>query len=77
MDEILSVLYGIVAYQLDVDRDKLNENSRFDELHADDIDVIEIILAAEDEFDVEVPDELMMSFDTIGSLAAYLSKIID
>jgi acyl carrier protein len=58
VDNILERVIDIVAEELAVDRDEVTEDSSFiEDLGADSLDVVELVMAFEEEFDVEIPDE--------------------
>lgn len=57
-DDIVSRVKGIIAEQLDVDLEQIADGSRFiDDLGADSLDLVELVMAFEEEFGVEIPDE--------------------
>jgi acyl carrier protein len=65
----------IIVDQLGVDESKITENSSFvDDLGADSLDIVELIMAFEEEFDIEIPDEDAEKMKTIGDAVKYLSK---
>ncbi len=65
----------IIVDQLGVDESKITENSSFvDDLGADSLDIVELIMAFEEEFDVEIPDEDAEKIKTVGDAVKYLSK---
>lgn len=66
----------IVEYQLDItDGSIISRETRLrEDLKVDSLDAAEIILAIEDELNVEIPDELMMNAKTIGEIMDYLEK---
>lgn len=45
-----------------------------DDVKADSVDVIEIIMAIESEFEIEIPDEILASLKTLGDLEKYIEK---
>lgn len=45
-----------------------------DDVKADSVDIIEIIMAIESEFEIEIPDEILASFKTLGDLEKYIEK---
>jgi acyl carrier protein len=56
--EMVERLKKIVAEQLGVDESKITPNARFtDDLNADSLDLVEMIMSLEEEFGVEIPDE--------------------
>ena len=63
----------IVAEQLGQDASEITaETSLQDDLGADSLDAVEIIMALEDEFDIEVSDEEAQTFNNIGEIAQYI-----
>jgi len=66
----------IVREQLGVDADVVitKETSMMKDLEADSLDAVEIIMAFEDEFDVEIPDEDAEKFNNMGDICAYLES---
>ena len=63
----------IVVEQLGVSGDEVVEKASFiDDLGADSLDIVELVMAMEDSFDVEIPDEDAEKIQTIGSAVAYL-----
>lgn len=74
---IFEKVKGIVAEQLDVEvEDIAMETSLMKDLDADSLDAVEIIMALEDEFDVEVPDEDAEAFKNIGDIVNYIEEKI-
>lgn len=64
----------IIVEQLDVDGDIeiTPETSLMNDLEADSLDAVEVIMALEDEFDIEIPDEDAENFKNIGDIAKYI-----
>jgi len=58
----------ILAEQLDIEVEKIRMETTFDEIEADSIDIVEMIMALEDIYDVEFPEEEQKDYQTIGSL---------
>ena len=70
---ILEKLKGIITEHMGVDESDISENTNFREnINCDDIDIIEIILAVEDEFDIDIPDEDIVNITTVGELADFV-----
>ena len=66
---------AIVAEQLGVSREELvSEASFIDDLGADSLDIVELVMAMEEEFDVEIPDEDAEKIQTIGEAISYLKE---
>ena len=58
----------IVADQLGITPDTITRETTFGDLDADSLDVVEVIMALEDEFGVEIPDEVAVKFKNIGDV---------
>ena len=73
---ILERIKELLAEQFDIeDMSVLNENTNIeDDLGADSLDVVEVLMSIEDEFKVEIPDEEIENIRTIGQLAAYIEN---
>jgi len=73
--ESIDRIKKIIVDQLGVDESKITENSSFvDDLGADSLDIVELIMAFEEEFDIEIPDEDAEKMKTIGDAVKYLDK---
>ncbi len=64
----------IVAEQLNVDPETITMETRFDELNADSLDVVEVIMTLEQEFDMQIPDEEAERIKDIGAVVDYISE---
>jgi acyl carrier protein len=63
----------IVAEQLQVDPEQIvNEASFMEDLGADSLDVVELVMALEEEFDLEIPDEDAEKIATVGDAVTYI-----
>jgi acyl carrier protein len=73
---IFEKIKAIVAEQLGLsDTSEITpETSLINDLDADSLDAVEIIMSIEDEFDVEIPDEVAEGFKSIGSIVEYVEK---
>lgn len=66
---------GIVADQLGVDAEEVKEDSTFvDDLGADSLDIVELIMRFEDEFGVEIPDEQAEKIKTVSDIVKYIDS---
>jgi len=73
--ETMDRIKKIITDQLGVDESKITEDSSFiDDLGADSLDIVELIMAFEEEFDIEIPDEDAEKMKTIGDAVKYLGK---
>ena len=77
MDQIFEKVKEIIMDQLDVDEDMVTMDASFvDDLEADSLDVVELMMAMEEEFDIEISDEEAEGIVTIGDAVGYLSDMI-
>ncbi|HCU36217.1 MAG TPA: acyl carrier protein [Armatimonadetes bacterium] len=68
----------IVVRELSVPENQVTENATFQgDLNADSLDVVELVMAFEDEFDVEIPDEEAEKITTVKEAVDYLEKKIN
>ena len=66
---------AIIAKQLDIDPETITPSSSLiDDLHADSLDVVELVMDLEQEFDTEIPDEELPKVQTVGDILRYLQK---
>lgn len=74
-EDIFSKVKKIVVEQLEVDEDKVTLESSFaNDLQADSLDTVELVMALEEEFDIEIPDEEAELIDTVGKAVENISK---
>ncbi len=65
----------IVVEQLGVEPAEVTQNaSILDDLGADSLDVVELVMALEEEFDIEVPDEAVETIRTVGDMERYVAE---
>lgn len=66
----------VIVEHLDVENPEeiTLETSLMDDLEADSLDAVEIMMALEDEFDIEVPDEVAEGFENIGAIVKYVEE---
>ena len=70
---VLEKVKAILAEQFDVDEDKITADTDLQEdLGADSLDVVDLLMSIEDEFDVEVPDEEIENIKNVGALVSYI-----
>lgn len=71
--EIFEKLQAIIAEQLELDEDVITYDSHIlDDLGADSLDVVDLIMSVEDEFGVEVPDEALENIRTVEDMVKYI-----
>ena len=65
----------IIVEQLNVDESMVTEDTNLmKDLEADSLDAVEIIMAIEEQFNIEIPDEEAEKFQTVGDLVEYVTK---
>lgn len=65
----------IIVEQLGVDPEKVKPEASFiDDLGADSLDIVELVMTMEEEFDIEIPDEDAEKLKTVNDVQEYLSK---
>ena len=70
---MLEKMKEIIAEQLNVDAESVTEASSFkDDLGADSLDLFELVMALEEEYDVEIPAEDLEDLTTVGAVIEYL-----
>ena len=72
-DNIESQVKEIIAAQLSVDPEKVTSDAKFiEDLGADSLDTVELVMAFEDKFSVEVPDEDAEKLKSVADVVAYI-----
>ena len=67
----------ILAEQLDADIDSITMDTDIqDDLGADSLDVVEMLMSIEDEFEIEIPDEKIETLKTVGQVVEYIQENI-
>lgn len=75
MSDIAESIKKIVIEHLDVDAEKVTESASFiDDLGADSLDNVELVMAFEEEFDVEIPDDAAETIQTVGDAIKFVEK---
>ena len=75
MSDVESRVKKIVTDHLGVDESKVNVESKFiDDLGADSLDTVELVMAFEEEFGVEIPDDAAETIITVQNAIDYLEK---
>lgn len=70
---ILEKVTEILVDQLDIDEDKVDADASItDDLGADSLDVVDLIMSLEEEFNIEIPDEEVENIKTVGDIVKYI-----
>ena len=65
----------IIVDQLDADEDAVKmEAVIIDDLGADSLDVVDLVMSIEEEFDIEIPDEAVEKIKTVGDIVSYIES---
>jgi acyl carrier protein len=75
---LLETVTKIIVNQLGVDKTAVAPEAKFiDDLGADSLDIVELLMAVEDQFGIEVPDEDAESMQTVGDIVRYIEERIN
>jgi acyl carrier protein len=75
MSDVAERIKKIVVEHLDVDAEKVTESASFiDDLGADSLDNVELVMAFEEEFGVEIPDDAAETIQTVGDAVKFVEK---
>ncbi len=64
----------IIADQLEVDSDKLKGETTFEDIDADSLDIVELVMALEEEFDLEISDQEIENIKSVGDVIEYIGS---
>ena len=74
---VLEKVKDILAKQFEVEADTITERTDIaEDLGADSLDVVDVLMSLEDAFDVEIPDEEIEKLTTVGALVSYIEEHI-
>jgi len=77
MESLEERVIDIVADQLGVEKEKITRDSNFvNDLGADSLDTVELVMELEEEFDVSIPDEVAEKIQTVGEAVEHIKKSI-
>ena len=75
MSDISERVISIVMEHLGVEKDKVTENSSFiDDLGADSLDTVELVMAFEEEFSIEIPDDAAETIQTVQNAIDFIQS---
>lgn len=72
--EIFEKVKAIVVEQLGVDEVDVTQETSFEQLNADSLDIVELIMALEEAFDLDIPDEEAEKIRTVGDAVSYIKE---
>ncbi len=74
MSDVLERVKKIVVENLDVEGDKVVESASFiDDLGADSLDLVELVMAFEEEFNIEIPDDVQENIRSVGDVVSHIN----
>ena len=75
MSSVEERVVNIVAEQLGVDKDKIKTESNFvNDLGADSLDTVELVMELEEEFDINIPDDAAEKIQSVGEAISHIEK---
>ena len=75
MSDTADRVQKIVVEHLGVEADKVTQEASFiDDLGADSLDIVELVMAFEEEFDIEIPDDAAEHIQTVGDAVKFISE---
>lgn len=75
MSDITERVQKITVEHLDVDASKVEPKASFiDDLGADSLDIVELVMAFEEEFDIEIPDDAAETIQTVGDAINFIKE---
>ena len=73
--DIFEQVKKILCDQLDLEEEQVNEDSEvIDDLGADSLDIVDLVMTLEEEFDTEIPDEDIENLKTVGDIVKYIEE---
>ena len=77
-EELFNSIKRMIVDQLGVDEDTITEDSSFvDDLNADSLDMVELVMAMEQEFDIELPDDVAEKVVTVKDAVEYIQNLTE
>lgn len=77
MDLVFEKVRTIISNHLNLDVQAITMETTFQELEADSLDQVEIVMSLEDEFNLEIPDEQAENIVSVGQIVEYLRGVLE
>lgn len=74
MSDLASQIKAAIAKHLSKPVEEMKDDARFEDLGADSLDYVEVVMLVEDEFGVDIPDDAADAIQTVGELVALIEK---
>lgn len=72
---VLEKITAILSSQFDIEESEITAETNIrDDLGADSLDLVDMLMSLEDEFDVEIPDDEIEKLSTVGDVVAYIEE---
>ena len=76
--DIFEQVKKILCDQLDLEEEQVNEDSEvIDDLGADSLDIVDLVMTLEDEFDIEIPDDQVEKIKTVGDIVKFIEEKVE
>lgn len=72
--DILQKIKEIISEQTGIEKDKLSESTTIEDVIADSLDTVEMLMSIEESFDMDIPDSDAEKFTNIGDLVSYIES---
>lgn len=72
--DILQKIKEIISEQTGIEEENLSENTTMEDVMADSLDKVEMLMSIEDAFDIDIPDSDAESFNNIGDIVSYIEN---
>lgn len=76
MEDLFELARKFLAEQLNINPEDIEMETKFEDINADSIDIVEMIMALEDSYDVEFPEDDLEDYPTMGELVKALNTYI-
>ncbi len=78
INEMKEKVIDIISNQLGIEKEAITPDAKvIDDLGADSLDVVELVMALEEEFDVEIPDEEAEKIKSVGDIFSYMETVLE
>ena len=74
--DVFDKIKKMISDQLDYEADKIDMQTSFEEIDADSLDIVELVMALEEEFHLEIADEDVEKIATVGDVVSYVEAHI-
>ena len=72
--EVFEKVKSMIAEQLDLEEGKITRETTFEDIDADSLDVVELVMALEEEFDLDIADEEVENIKKVGDIVDYIEE---